>query len=440
MKNPFRSAVRYRNGIPILPGDFPLLGHIPMLASLRDVLVALRQAKETVGPLFWISAPESRPILIWTEKESLELLRNKVTTSYIGGEITDVIAGNSIIRIDGAPHQHARSAMNGTFTPRGLSARRVGEVMAELIEARMRSWTDKREITVLTETQELALDIILRIMGIKDRDLTWWRTQYRGLFSIKFPGYPAYWARRARRRLEERLLEIINEARRSDATGEEEGLIAGMVHGRDEAGQALSDQELLDNLLMLVLAGHETTASTMAWVVLSLAGRPDLWEQLGAEAGRYASLPTRPQQIRELPIADGLFRETVRFYPPAPQITRVALEGLTVRNHPIPTGTLVSAFICLPLRDAEVYPDPDRFDPSRWVGRAPTPLETAPFGQGPHFCIGYHLAWLEVVQFAVSLAQTMARQGLRPTLEGGLPQPVWLPMVRPPAKTRVAFH
>lgn len=447
IRNPLRTSVRYRDGIPAMPGDFPLVGHMPTF--YRDVPEALQEARNTLGPLFWVRVFGNRWWLLWTEQESLELLKNKVVSSANQKDINPALLGDSLITIDGARHHRTRSAMNGAFMPRGIEASRLGAVTADMIDARVRGWAQKREITILGETQELTLDIIFRIMGIEPGDLVWWRKQYLDVLSdplntaIKLPGFPAYRAEQARNNLDRRLLEIIGDVRRSAGTpGGSSGLIAAMVQGRSDDGQALSDTELLDNIRVLILAGHETTASAMAWVVIALARHPELWEELGAEARKAPSTPTVPQEVRSYQFAEGLFRETVRLYSPTQVIYRKASAGLTIRDHRIPEGTTVGACITLLLRNAATYaPDPERFNPGRWRGRPVSSLETLPFGSGPHFCIGYHFAWMEVVQLSIALAREMARAGLRPRLLGDPnPRPVYLPFTQPPRKTRIAFN
>jgi cytochrome P450 len=447
LKNPFRSSLLHRDGIPVLPGAFPLLGHMPMF--YLHTPQTLKAAAESLGPLFWVRLIGGAWMLAWTERECFELLKNRVTTSrhlYDGGS-APLLVGDSMLVLDGAPHQHVRSAAKGPFTPRGLSESRIGAMMVEMIDARVRSWKRKREITLLAETQELALNVIFRIMGIPVHDLSEWSRRYREIFlsvlpiSTKLPGFPAYRAEMAHRWANQRLSALIAEARlRPDAKDAPQSLLAAMVAGQDEAGKELSDKELLDNLRLLVLAGHETTASTMAWVVISLAQRPDLWEAITEEAEKATSIPTSPSELRAYPVAEGLFREAVRLYPPVSILNRRTTEWMTIHEHRIPPGTLMGACLMLLSQDPELYPDPERFDPARWQGRAATPLETCQFGGGPHFCLGYHLAWMEVVQFSLVLAREMARAGLRPSLgRGPKPRAVYFPVTRPTRRIQVEF-
>jgi len=132
----------------------------------------------------------------------------------------------------------------------------------------------------------------------------------------------------------------------------------------------------------------------------------------------------------------------VRMHPPFGSITRLATEAAPLYGKTIPQGTIVAISLWGSSHDPELYPDPDAFMPSRWLSRSspPTAVEIVQFGAGPHFCLGYHLAWLEAVQFAVALAQEMIRRGRRPRLvDGVVPRPIYLPTEHPPAKTTVEF-
>jgi cytochrome P450 len=308
----------------------------------------------------------------------------------------------------------------------------------------VRTWPEQGEVRILAETRELALAAIFRVMGIPEEDLPAWRRHYEAYvllalnLPLDVPGSPRRRGRRARRWLNEHLMVFINEAR---SRGDMPGLLAALVHARDEEGSQLTDEELLDNLRLLVLAGHETSASTLAWMVVVLAQRPDLWEALCAEATAAAAVPRTPKELKRFPFAEALFRETLRLYPPVSTDARRALVDFELGGRTVPAGSQVSISIAHLSRHPEVYQQPDEFRPQRWLGRqeAITPVELVQFGGGPHFCLGYHLAWMEIVQSAVALALVLSERGLRPQLVGSFPAPRYLPLMHPAARTRVRF-
>lgn len=429
----------HRGGIPILPGGLPLVGHAPF--NLGDTLTFLRNAAARMGPLFWM-----RNVNMWSlvcmGEPGFELLKNRGTSNEYMRERAPDFIGDSLLSRDGVPHRSLRSAMSGPFTPRGLTSSGAAAISAEVIEARVAAFPHGA-FSLLAETQGLALDIIFRVMGIDRSELDAWNFNYREFvlgalpFKIDLPYSPARRARQGRLWLDDRFSRLISMARgRPDMPG----TLSALLAARDEEGKELSEQDLIQNLRLLALAGHETSASVMAWLGIVLAQRQDLWEQLRDEAMAAPGLPRSPEELKRHPFAEALFREVLRLYPPVSVTAREAKEDLVLHGKPVPKGTMVTIPLATYGYDEKLYPDPERFDPSRWLGRRspPSPIETAAFGAGPHFCLGYHLAWVEVVQFATAFAREWTRRGMRPQLvPGPTPRLRYLPFGQPPKKARI---
>jgi cytochrome P450 len=439
--NPLNRRVRERHGFPVFPGAFPVIGHMP--AMMTDAIGLMRRAQRQLGDFFWMKSGFGQPSLYCLHPDVFTIFKNKVTTSTYLQEIASDFLGRSLLVHDGAVHHHMRSAMNGPFLPPGLTAAETGAVLADLIEKGVRGWAAKGEVRILAETREVALAAIFRVMGIPEEDLPSWRRNYEHFVMLalnlpNLPGSPRRRGLRAKRWLSEHLMVFIREAR---AHPEITGLLASLVHARDEEGSGLTDEELIDNLRLLVLAGHETSASTLAWMTVVLAQRTDLWERLCAEATAAGAVPRTPRELKNFPFAEALFRETLRLYPPVSTDARRALVDFELGGRTVPAGTQISISIAHLSRHAAVYERPDEFLPERWLGRAEaiTPLELVQFGGGPHFCLGYHLAWMEIVQSAVALALVMRGRGVRPHLMGSFPARRYLPLLHPAAGTRVRF-
>ncbi|WP_245312004.1 cytochrome P450, partial [Bradyrhizobium pachyrhizi] len=239
--------------------------------------------------------------------------------------------------------------------------------------------------------------------------------------------------------IDARLREFVRAAREHAART---GLINDMVSAFDRSDDVLSDDVLVANIRLLLLGGHDTTASTMAWMVIELARQPLVWDALVAEAQRVGAVPTRHADLAQCPVAEALFRETLRLHPPTPLLVRRALRELRLGQQRIPAGT----DLCIPLlhfsTSALVHEAPDQFRLARWLQRSEPirPIDMLQFGTGPHVCMGYHLAWLELVQFSIALALTMHKAGVRPRLLSAVEKGRrYYPTAHPSMTSRIAF-
>ena len=441
--NPLDRRAREHQGFPVMRGAFPLVGHLPaIVCNLPDLL---RQAGREIGPHFWLDLGPSGMSLVCLHFDAYSLFKNKVTTSCVIEDMSPEVFGHSIVAEDGPHHRSVRAAMNGSFQPKGLTAAEIGPLFAGMIERRMALWRARGEINLLWETRDLMLALVFRMLGVEETEFSVWNKKYKQFMQlvvappIDFPGMPLSRGRSARAWIDEQLRGFIDQARRQPEVG---GLLAALVRSFDGSDGQLSDADLLANLRLLILAGHDTAASTMAWVVVELAQRPEVWDALCDEANRIGSVPRGPKDLADCRVAEALFRETLRFRPAVPLTHRRALVDLELGERTVAKG----AHLTIPIGHLSRHPGlcerPDEFDLERWLGRHEgiKPAETLQFGSGPHQCLGYHLAWMQVVQFCIALARTMSASGLRPRL---LANPFvgqrYYPTTHPSAALRVAF-
>ncbi len=428
---------------PMMAGRWPILGHLPAIA--RDAPGALRAAADKLGPLFWVDAGFGVHMLMTLEDEGFEIFKNKGTDSSHLGDVVDLLRG-SMLPLDGSEHRRVRGASSAPFTPGGLTQARVGEIIMEVLSRRLPSWTQGNKVSVLRETKVIALDIIFQVMGIESTQLREWARQYDEFvlgainIPINLPGFPRWRARRGRAWLEGNLSSIIQGVRER---GDRDSLVGALAHGRDEHGNGLTDDELRANLLILAFAGHETTASTMAWAMVHLAREPAAWRRLCDEATCVDELPRGFHElVKVVPYALAIFRESLRLYPPVNMDSRRAREGFTLYGREIPEGTTLGCSILHLSRNPSRYPQPEVWRPERWTEAAhkPTPIENCQFGGGPHFCLGYHMALLEGVLFLAETARAFARSGKTITAPPQLPRPSYLPLTRPPISTQIVVQ
>lgn len=213
--------------------------------------------------------------------------------------------------------------------------------------------------------------------------------------------------RRAVRQIENILYRIIAERR---ASGHDSGdLLSMLLAAQDEDGSRMTDKQLRDETITLFLAGHETTANTMAWTWWLLAQNPAVEAKLHAEldavlAGRAPSLEDLPK----LAYAGHVISESLRLYPPAWGMARLAIEDHELAGYPVKNGMGVAFSQWVVHRDARWYDEPQAFRPERWEGdllkRIPR-FAYFPFGGGPRQCIGNSFALMEATLILATVAQ-----------------------------------
>ena len=200
--------------------------------------------------------------------------------------------------------------------------------------------------------------------------------------------------------------------RRASGTKDRDDVMSMLMEARDETGRGLSREELRDEMITLLIAGYETTATTLTFALYELSTRPDVHEVVKAELGRVAGKgPLTAEAIRELRYIDALLKETLRLYGPASGFRRKLAEPMRLGGYDLPAGVLVTASTYLLHRNPRIWPDPLRFDPARFLDQRPRPGEFIPFGGGPRTCLGMAFALFEAKTVVATL---LTRAELRP--------------------------
>jgi cytochrome P450 len=245
--------------------------------------------------------------------------------------------------------------------------------------------------------------------------------------------------RRGGRRLRTAVAAILARRRSGDMGGND--LLARLAAARDpDTGAPMSEQQLIDNLLTFLAAGHETTAKALTWTLYLLARAPQWQERIRAEVQAVtAGRPIDATHIDRLVVTRAVLKEAMRLYPPAPIMTRVAGEDVELAGEKLRAGSLIFIPIFAVHRHRRLWPDPDRFDPERFTPeREATYARTQfmPFGFGARTCIGMSFAMLEGIALLGTLVagarfgwdghhapEPISRVTLRP--KGGMPLMVW---------------
>jgi cytochrome P450 family 110 len=394
---------------PTLPGPryFNPITFVRWTSDPTDLMLRLRQKygdtyslPSVFGPIVVIGHPDGIRAMFTADADTF--------APYQPDAISPFFGETSLLLVSGARHRRDRKLLSPPFS--GARMRAYGAIMAEGAERAGAAWTKGEPFKMLDTTQNISLDVILRAVfgldhasprGLAVREavirfvgsirplfffLPWMRRELFGWSS---------WARfkRARDHLDSLLYATMAERRRDPA--ERDDILSLMMSARYEDGGAMSDVELRDELLTLLFAGHETTAIALAWAFHWLHRYPD---ELGRVLAEIDSLgpSTDAEAIAALPYLHAVCQESLRIHPVAPEIPRLLVKPLQLFDWTLPAGTAVMASVITVHNREELYPEPARFRPSRFLERQFTPFEHIPFGGGARRCIGAAFALYEM--------------------------------------------
>jgi cytochrome P450 len=219
------------------------------------------------------------------------------------------------------------------------------------------------------------------------------------------------WVRfaRARDTVCELFADEIRERRRRGTEGLED-ILSLLMSARYEDGGALSESELVDELRTLIVGGHDTTTTALVWAFLHLHRTPSALASLRAELAPLGPEPAA-DAVEKLPYLGAVCNEALRLHPVVPIVPRRALRALTFRGHPVAPGQSIALATTLLHTHAEVWTEPHRFSPERFLAKKYTPFEYAPFGGGLRRCIG---AAFGAYQMRVVLGTLLGRARFEP--------------------------
>ncbi|MEU0870879.1 cytochrome P450 [Nocardia brasiliensis] len=393
--------------LPLAPGGLPFLGHA--MAMARDPLTFLSKLPE-YGSLVRIKlGPQS--VVVTCDPELTRAMLMDDHTFDKGGPFYDrarEASGDGLVTCQHQLHRRQRRLCQPAFHPehfpdytaamvttamdvaRSWHDGQIIDVNRELLTITMRSMVKAMFATQLSAAmdQQIIDDLTVATGGIFRRMLTPPRIN-----RVPTPGNLRY--NRAQARLRQTIADAVSSRRAGRA--DRGSLLAVLLSAEDPANtgslRALSDTEVAEQVLTFFLAGAETTANLLAWVLYELGRAPDIQERLHTHTAQvlHGRLPSY-ELLPELTFADQVTTEALRMYPSAWFLTRTAAGDTRLGEVSLPAGTTLAYSAYLIQRLPRLYPDPDRFDPDRWDGHKPGRTSYIPFGAGARKCIGDRFA------------------------------------------------
>jgi cytochrome P450 len=423
------------------------IGPLQYLRALTDPRGILQQMVAEYGDPFVVQSPEG-PYVFTGDPDGVRAIFTADTDTFaipFRERLGPFFGDTSLILTSGARHKKDRKLLSPPF--HGERMRAYGQAMVEIARDVSSKWKPGEGFKMLDATHAISLEVILRVVfGVEDGER---RAQFREAvirlmaataspiivmfeFTRRELGGIGPWARfrRASQTLDALLYEEI-ETRRASAESRED-ILSLMMSARYDDGSVMSDKELRDQLHLLLFAGHDTTAIALAWAFYWLQRQPEERERALAEIEPLGPDP-EPEAIASLSYLDAICKETLRIHPVAAEAGRLLVKPLDILGYTVPPGSMVSASVLL-LHDREdLYPDPRRFRPERFLERKFSPFEHIPFGGGARRCLGAAFAMYEMkIVLATLLRETKlhlvkdqpvrcVRRGLTMGPKGGIP-------------------
>jgi cytochrome P450 len=325
-----------------------------------------------------------------------------------------VLGEHSVLLLDEPEHMGQRKLMLPPFHGKRMKA--YGDLMARVAADEIDRWPTDAPVRMRPRMQAVTLEVILRaVFGVDEgerlnrlrdelrRTLNMLSDPRRAMFLVVLGPERLRKLRPFRRylqRVDELLFEEIRSRRSARDLAERDDILSLLLQASDEEGRPMSDRELRDELMTLLVAGHETTATALSWAVELLARHPAELERLEADVagGDGAYL-------------DAVIKETLRLRPVIALVLRKLMEPMEIGGRLLPAGASVAPSIYLVHRNPEVYPEPERFRPERFLEQPAGTYTWIPFGGGVRRCLGGAFAEFEM---AVVLRELVARRNLRP--------------------------
>ncbi len=411
------------NGAVLPPGPrSPAI--VQVLNWLYRPVPMLAEWHRRYGDTFTLRFPAHPPYVLTSDPEAIrEIFRSDPDDVHSGDAtrmLEPVLGPHSLILLDGAAHRRERRLMAPTL--HGERMRAYGETMRDATIERLSRWPVGRRFSLRPEMQELTLEIILRtVFGLADDDrharigqrikqLLAFTSNPLALILVDSHGKPRLdrlhrmfprWSPVMRfasmkRELDRQLYEEF-EVRREGA-GERSDVLSMLLEARYDDGRRMTYAALRDELLTLLMAGHETTATALCWVFYRLWRHDDVRERVRDELARVAGDgPLAPDSVSSLSYLQATIRETLRLHPILPLVARGLTRPLHFAGLELPAGVIVAPDIYTVHRRPELWPDPERFDPERFLDDAPgRSLRYLPFGGGHRTCLGMAFAQYEM--------------------------------------------
>jgi cytochrome P450 len=404
------------------PKGAPIMG--VMREFNRDQLGFIERAQREYGDIVWMRFLYV-PALFLYHPDDVEYVlvtnpKNFIKSMSLRSNFFQRLVGNGLLTSQGEDWKRARRLSQPAFHRERVAS--YGDVMVDYANRLASKWQAEETRDIHTDMMRLTLEIVVQCLFSADvshdvdavgatlKELVKpfaSQATLKWILNNRLPTPAHLRFHRLAKKIDNVVYRIIAERR---ATGKDEGdLLSMLLAARDEDGSQMSDRQLRDEVMTLFLAGHETTALTLAWAWYLLGTHPEAERKFHAELDKV--LGDRAPTTADLPrlkFTEQIAKESMRLYPPAYGLGREAIHDCEIGGYRVPAGTQVFMFQWATQRDPRFYDRPLEFRPERWTEDFIEQLPKYayfPFGGGPRVCIGASFAMMEIILCLAAIGQ-----------------------------------
>jgi cytochrome P450 len=384
----------------------------------KDAWGFMAQARKAYGETFTVHLPGAKNWVFLTDPEHVKQVYTGDPAIFHAGEgnsiLLPLLGRHSVLLLDEKPHMRQRKLLLPPFHGKRMAG--YEELMRGIARDTIDRWPTGTPLKAWPQMQEVTLEIIMRaVFGVAEgarldrlrsalETLMAEVTRPRTMILMALMGekrFARLHAVQSRlRAVDDVLMPEIAARRQVDDLDERSDILSMLLQARDEDGQYMGDRELRDELMTLLVAGHETTATSLSWALEKLVRHPEALRRLQDEVREGESDVWMTAVVRE----------TLRLCPVISITVRELQAPIEIAGHRLPVGTRVVPCIHLVHRRPDLYPDPDAFRPERWLDQTPGTYTWIPFGGGVRRCLGASFALFEMKTILGEIVRSMDLQ------------------------------
>jgi cytochrome P450 family 110 len=400
-----------------LPNGPKTLPFLQVLQTVVNPLETLEHNAQKYGDCYTARLSGFGSIVVLTQPEAIEAVMTAPNDLFESGSsnapFRPFLGNSSILMLDGKAHQRERKLLTPPF--HGERLKTYGQAICEIVHQVTERWHPRQTFSMRRVIQEISLRVIMRtVLGVHegeraeqlrlhlDKMLNFFEQPLNSVF-LFIPSLQKDWGawspwgkiERQLKQIDNLLFTEIRERRANpDLLGDD--ILSLMMTAQDEEGQSMTDQELRDEMMTLLFAGHETTATAIAWAMYWIHYLPEVGQKLQKELDELEE-NCDPVTVARLPYLSAICDETLRIYPVGLfTFARVLKKPWTLMGQAFEAGTQLSPCIYLLHHRSDLYPEPDQFRPDRFLERQFSLYEYIPFGGGNRRCLGMAFALFEM--------------------------------------------